>query len=107
MVEEEVQAIMSFGRLKRGDRLQVDIHDPHVAGLIKGGYLKINWKEPRRGETDRAGDPDGAGAVPADGVDPGDTRDAEAQIDGTHQAGQTEGHFHSTPDDGSASHTDG
>ena len=107
MTDEEVQAIVSFGHLRRGDRLQVDIHDPGVAALIRGGYLKINWKEPRRGETDRAPGPDGAGTVPADRVDSGDTRDTEAQVDGTHQAGQTEGHFHGTPDDGSAADTDG
>lgn len=76
----EVQAVMSFGTLRRGDRLQVDIHDPKVRGLIKGGYLKLVWKE--RGDVtgvDSAGDPDGPGLVSVGGVDPDDSGDSQAE----------------------------
>ena len=95
---EEVRAIMSFGQLKRGDRLQVDIHDPVVAGLIRGGYLKINWKEPRRGETDRAGNPDGPDRVPVDRVDSGAARGAEEEeLDGPRTSGPGQGDSDSAP----------
>ena len=80
---EEAKAIVSFGHLKRGDRLQVDIHDPHVAGLIRGGYLTIIWKERADGPVDNPDDPDGSDTVPADRVDSGGTRGAqEEEIDG-------------------------
>lgn len=56
---EEVAANMAFNGLRIGQRLQVDIHDPKVRGLIQGGYLRIIWK----------GDGDATGVDSA--VDPG------------------------------------
>jgi hypothetical protein len=95
---EEVRANMSFGHMKRGDRLQVDIHDPAVAGLIKGGYLRIAWKGDGDARTlDSAVDPAGFEPVPAGSVDPddsGDPQDAEEVADGQgeHRPGQEGGH---------------
>lgn len=88
---QEVSATMSFGKLRRGDRLQVDIHDPKVAGLIKGGYLRIVWKEPREGDSL---DSTGPERVPADGVDSRAARDAEEEVDhgaGEHRSGEKGG----------------
>lgn len=74
----EVKVTVAHGQLKRGDRLQVDIHDPAVAGLIKAGYLKIHWKEAGDG-TDSL-DPVRSGPVSAGSVDPGDTRAAAEEV---------------------------
>ena len=71
---EEVRANLSFSNLRRGDRLQVDIHDPQVAGLIKAGYLKIIWKEPREHDPVDSGR---VGGVPDSGVDGGVARPAQ------------------------------
>jgi len=70
----EVKANLSFRDVKRGDRLQVDIHDPQVAGLIKAGYLTIIWKEPREHDLVDSGR---AGIVPDSGVDVGAVRPAQ------------------------------
>lgn len=72
----EVKATLSFGGLKRGDRLQVDIHDPHVARLIKARYLKVIWKEPDAAAVD---DRSGAGDVSTDRVDVGVARPKKAK----------------------------
>jgi hypothetical protein len=89
-VTEEVRANMSFGTLRRGDRLQVDIHDPKVAGLIQGGYLKIIWKGPGDGQMDGAADPDLPGPVSAGSVDSGGKGEpASEEVDdgpGEHQS---------------------
>lgn len=89
---EEVRAIMSFGTLRRGDRLQVDIHDPAVRGLIKGGYLRIVWKE--RGdarELDSPVDPAGPGHDTVDHLDSGGVRESQAEEEldgqGEHRSG--------------------
>jgi len=77
---EEVRAVVSFGQVKRGDRLQVDIHDEKVAGLIEAGYLKIIWKEAGDVRTvDSAEHPAGPEHVPADRVD---SRAEEEEVDG-------------------------
>jgi len=56
----EVQANMAFSGVKFGARLQVDIDDPAVAGLIKGGYLKITREGgDDAGTVDSPVDPDG------------------------------------------------
>lgn len=62
----EVEANLSFRQVKRGDRLQVDIHDPVVAGLIQAGYYKIVWKDVH--ELADPGDPHRSGVVPGSGV---------------------------------------
>jgi len=80
---DEVKAVVSFGTLRRGDRLQVDIHDPAVAGLIKGGYLKVIWRHPDGGQMDSAAGPELPGLVSAGGMDPGDPGPAEEEVDGT------------------------
>ncbi len=88
---DEAKAVMPFGTLKRGDRLQVDIHDPAVAGLIKGGYLKVIWKErSHAGQVDDPADPAWADCLFGDGVDGGALQEAEAQVDGTgeHRSGE-------------------
>lgn len=81
---DEVKAVVSFGTLRRGDRLQVDIHDPQVAGLIKGGYLKVIWKE--RGNAtsvDNSDDPVRPELVPAGSVGSGVAREPEEEdVDG-------------------------
>lgn len=41
----EAQANLSFDHLKRGDRVQVDIHHPRIVALVAAGYLTIKWKE--------------------------------------------------------------
>jgi hypothetical protein len=80
---EEVKANMAFSHLKRGDRLQVDIHDPYVAGLIRGGYLTIIWKESSDvAAVDNPFDPGWADCLFGDGVDAGAVQEAEAQVDG-------------------------
>lgn len=85
----EVKAVVSFGTLRRGDRLQVDIHDPKVRGLIQGGYLKIIWKGSGDGQMDGAADPDLPGLVSAGSVDSGGEREpATEEVDdgpGEHQ----------------------
>lgn len=76
---EEAVPRLSFGNYKMGQPVQVDIHDPVVAGLVKAGYLKIRWKEPNG---THPLDPAGSGHVSAGGVDPDDPRGAEtAQVD--------------------------
>ncbi len=40
----EAEANLSFDHLKRGDRIQVDIHHPRIVALVNAGYLKIVWK---------------------------------------------------------------
>ncbi len=89
---EEVKAVVSFGTLRRGDRLQVDIHDPAVAGLIHGGYLKVIWKERGDvGQLDSADGPDLPGLVSAGRVDSGVAGDSEEEdVDGTseHRPGE-------------------
>lgn len=89
MLLEEVRATVSFtgssvlGNLKRGDRIQVDIHDPVVAGLIRAGYLKIHWKEPSDAtQLGDPADPDWVDCLFGSGVDAGAMQEAEAQIDG-------------------------
>lgn len=77
---EEAKAIVSFGQLKRGDRIQVDIHDPTVAGLIKGGYLKVIWRD--HGPVDSSSDPGRSELVSAGSVDPSDLRESEEEVDG-------------------------
>ena len=86
---EEVRATVSFtgssvlGNVKRGDRIQVDIHDPVVAGLIRAGYLKIIWKEPSDAtQLGDPADPDWVDCLFGSGVDAGAVQEAEAQIDG-------------------------
>jgi hypothetical protein len=93
LLMDEVAANMSFGQLKRGDRLQVDIHDPAVAGLIKGGYLRIVWKE--RGdarELDSADDPAGSGRDAAGHLGSGGAGELQTEeaLDGQgeHQPGE-------------------
>jgi hypothetical protein len=88
---------MSFGALKRGDRLQVDIHDPKVAGLIKGGYLRIVWKERDYArELDSADDPAWSGHDTADHLDSGGAREPQTEEDldgqGENRPGQEGGH---------------
>jgi hypothetical protein len=100
---EEAKATMSFGHLKRGDRLQVDIHDPYVAGLIKGGYLTIIWKE--SGDVpavDDPHDPGWADCLFSDRVDAGALQEAQAQIDGPRESGPGEGDRHRSPAGGSS-----
>lgn len=41
----EVQAALSFDRVRKGTRLQVDIHDPKVVALVAAGYYKIIWRD--------------------------------------------------------------
>lgn len=65
---EEVKANLSFGPYRLGQRIQVDVDDPAVAGLIKAGYLTILRKEPGSAAVD---DPDGLSRVPGVGVDSG------------------------------------
>lgn len=91
---EEAKAIVSFGRLKRGDRIQVDIHDPQVAGLIKAGYLTVNWRD--RGSVDRPDDSGRAEHVSAGGVDSSDPRGQEEEVDGPgeHRSGEEGGDSH-------------
>ena len=99
MLLAEVKAIMAFQDLKRGQRIQVDIHDPLVAGLVRGGYLKIICKEPGYAAL---GDPDGdrwLDTVPGDGVDPGAT---EEEVDGPGETEPGESDPDSTPPGGSA-----
>ena len=80
---EEVRAVVSFGQVKRGDRLQVDIHDEKVAGLIKAGYLKIIWKEPAdAGSVDSAEHPAGSEHVPAGRVGSRAASEPEEEVDG-------------------------
>lgn len=97
---EEVRATVSFtgssvlGNLKRGDRIQVDIHDPVVAGLIRAGYLKITWKE--TGDVTPLGDPadfDWADCLFSTGVDARTVQETEAQVDGPgeHRSGEEGG----------------
>jgi hypothetical protein len=103
LMTEEAKAIMSFGQLKRGDRLQVDIHDPVVAGLIKGGYLKIIWKEPSDARTvEGSDDPGWADCLFSDRVDAGALQEAEAQVDGPRESEPGEGDRHSAPAGGSS-----
>ena len=97
MLLEEAEPVLTFGNYRKGQRIQVDIHDPTVAGLIKAKYLKIHWKE--RGdarELDSPVDPAGSDSVPAGGVDPDDLRsaqDAEEVADGQgeHRSGEEGG----------------
>ena len=80
MMTQEAIPNLTFSNYKLGQPVQVDIHDPTVAGLIKAGYLKIRWKEPRG--TDPL-DPAGPDDISAAGVDSGDTgQPQEAQVDG-------------------------
>lgn len=73
---------MNFGSTRRGQRFQVDLADPRVAGLIRGGYLSI-VKEPDRGPMDSADDSGGSDIVSGGGMDSGDLRDAqEEEVDG-------------------------
>lgn len=84
---QEAVPNLTFGNYKMGRPVQVDIHDPVVAGLIKAGYLKIRWREPRG--TDSL-DPGGSDSVSAAGVDPGGLGEpAEAQVNGAgeHRSG--------------------
>jgi hypothetical protein len=95
---EEVKANMSFSNLKRGDRLQVDIHDPAVAALIRGGYLTIIWKEPSDAATvDDPTDPAWADCLFSDGVDAGASQEAEAQVDGPGEPEPRQGDRGSSP----------
>jgi hypothetical protein len=95
---------MSYGHLNRGERLQVDIHDPAVAGLIRGGYLKIIWKESGDVITvDDSDDPGWADCLFGDGVDAGALQEAEAQVDGPREAEPGEGDLDSPSAGGPAS----
>ena len=82
---EEAVPTLTFGNYRRGKPIQVDIHDPMVAGLIKCGYLKIRWKELDRGAD--TVDPAGPEPVPAGGVGSGAAGELqeEAPVDGTRQ----------------------
>ena len=83
---EEAEPVLTFGNYRKGQRIQVDIHDPTVRGLIKAKYLKIHWKESGDARTlDSPVDPAGSDSVSAGGVDPdvaGDLQDAEEVDDG-------------------------
>lgn len=68
LVTEEVKANLSFGPYRHGQRIQVDVCDPAVAGLIEAGYLQIQEKEHGVEAVD---DPDGTGRVSGVGVDSG------------------------------------
>lgn len=70
----EVLAVVSFGNVRRGDRLQVDASAPHVAGLIKAGYFKVICEEPDA----TVDDSERAGNVSDSGVDVGVVRPAKA-----------------------------
>lgn len=79
----EVAANMAFNGLKIGQRIQVDINDPVVQGLIRGGYFRIIWREHASG-VDSAVDPGGVESVPAGGMGSGGAGDTptEAVSDG-------------------------
>lgn len=80
----EVRATVSYGNVRKGDRLQVDIHDPAVAGLIKAGYLKIIWKGvDDAGKVDSAVDTPRPERVPAGRVDTRRMPEPEEEVDGT------------------------
>lgn len=86
----EVKTNMAFSNLRRGQRLQVDIHDPYVQALVAGGYLTVIWKEPD-GSLDDSADPPWIDAVPGVGVDSGASQETAAQVDGPRGSGHVEG----------------
>jgi hypothetical protein len=101
----EVKTNLAFGLWKRGQRLDVDIHDPAVAGLVQAGYLSIIWKElpDARDPLDFAG----PGSVPAGGVDAGMARPAQGAVnDVADTADQVAGDPVSTPRGRSSRKTD-
>jgi hypothetical protein len=107
LLMEEVKANMSFSHLKRGDRLQVDIHDPYVAGLVRGGYLTIIWKEPSdAGAVEDPFDPGWADSLLGGSVDAGALQEAEAQVDGTDQDVPVAGDRDGAPTGGSTDSAD-
>lgn len=80
---QEVEATVSFPHWKRGEKVQVDIHDPQVARLLRARYLKVNWKEdPDATPLGNPADPDWADCLFGSGVDAGAVQEAEAQVDG-------------------------
>jgi hypothetical protein len=86
LLMQEAEPILTFRGYKKGQRIQVDIHDPTVRGLIQAKYLKIHWRESGDArELDSPLDPAGSSRISAGGVDPddsGDPQDAEEVDDG-------------------------
>jgi hypothetical protein len=89
----EVKTNLAFSGYKRGQRLQVDIHDPAVRGLIQAGYFTIVWKE-ASDVTDPL-DFERADAVSGDSVDVGvegsPQQNGQADVDVTDSSGAFSG----------------
>lgn len=86
----EAKTNMAFSNMKRGQRLQVDINDPYVQGLVRGGYLTIIWKEPDGPLADSA-DPAWVDCLFSDGLAAGTVSPQEGALDVAGEAGSGEG----------------
>lgn len=77
----EVKANMAFGLYRRGERFQVDAGDPHVQGLIKGGYVTLVKEAHDAGALDNPVDPAWADCLFSDDLVAGAVQTEEA-VDG-------------------------
>lgn len=90
----EAKANMAFGYHRRGDRFQVDVDEPRVQGLIKGGYITV-IEEAHDGSLDDTTDPDRVSDVFDSGLVAGDPQEEEA-LDGQRETEPGKGDHHRT-----------
>ena len=76
----EVKANMAFGYHRQGDRFQVDVDDPRVQGLIKGGYVTLIEEAPD-GSLDDTSDPAWADCLFSDDLVAGTVQTEEEAVD--------------------------